>query len=70
MKKSYEYREHAEECRMLLSGVTDPHQRQQMTKMIESWEALARDRDEFVGRHPELAKNMDARDLAKYGSRE
>lgn len=66
MKKAYEYREHAEECRKLADGLKDGPQKEQLLDMAENWESLAKDRDDFIGRHPELAKKMEAGELERY----
>ena len=54
MKEASEYRQHAEECRMLAKG-TQGEQRDQLLDMAATWERLAVERSELVRRHPELA---------------
>jgi hypothetical protein len=56
MKKASEYRVHAEECRALAAGMQVDEQRDQLLAMAEQWEALARDRETIVSRHPELSR--------------
>jgi hypothetical protein len=46
LKKTDEYRKHAKECRELAQTMTDESQRQQLLRMAEAWESLARDREE------------------------
>lgn len=66
MKKAHEYRQHADECRKLAEGVNDGSEKDQLMKMAENWESLAQDRDDFIGRHPELSKTMTTDDLETY----
>jgi hypothetical protein len=66
MKKAHEYRQHADECRKLADGLKDGHDKDQLTKMAANWESLARDRDDFIERHPELSKTMSTQDLEPY----
>jgi hypothetical protein len=54
MKKASEYRQHAEECRVLANTMTG-FQRDQLLGMAANWDKLAADRSELVRRHPELA---------------
>ena len=54
MKKTSEYRRHAEECRGLaLKAATEEH-RAQLLKMADTWASLAEERERMVERHPEL----------------
>jgi hypothetical protein len=55
MKKASEYRQHAEECRVLAQKMEQGEQRNQLLKMAGTWEQLAGDRSTLIGRHPELA---------------
>lgn len=55
MKKASEYRAHARECRELAAQMDSPSQRDQMLAMAAHWEQLARDRTEFIRKHPEFA---------------
>ena len=54
MKKASEYRQHAIECRQLASGM-EGEQRTQLLEMASTWDRLAAERAELVGRHPEIA---------------
>jgi len=54
VKKASEYRQHAEECRILARQVPDGPQREQLLEMARTWDNLAQDRDRLVERHPEL----------------
>ena len=63
MKKAYEYRQHAAECRQLAAGVQGIH-RDQLLEMAATWDRLAAERAEFIHRHPELAMRSEQRDEA------
>jgi hypothetical protein len=54
MKKASEYRRHAEECRALAKNMKPGEQRDQLLEMATTWENLAAERTELIGRHPEL----------------
>ena len=43
MKKASEYRQHAEQCRLLAKGMQD-EKRDQLLEMAATWEKLAQDR--------------------------
>jgi hypothetical protein len=55
MKKASEYRQHAEECRVLARGVGQGEQRDQLLEMAATWDKLAAERSELIRKHPELA---------------
>jgi hypothetical protein len=55
VKKSSEYREHAEECRVLARKAESPDHQQQLLKMAETWEQLAVERQRLIAKYPELA---------------
>jgi hypothetical protein len=55
MKKASEYRQHAEECRILARRMDQGLHRDQLLEMAETWERLAAERSELVRRHPEIA---------------
>jgi hypothetical protein len=55
MKKASEYRQHAEECRVLARGMLEGPQRDQLLEMAATWEKLAIDRSDLIRRHPELS---------------
>jgi hypothetical protein len=54
MKKASEYRQHAEECRLLAKG-TQGEQRDQLLEMAATWDKLALERSELVRKQPDLA---------------
>ena len=54
MKKASEYRQHAEECRLLAQGVQG-EQRDQLIEMAATWEKLAQDRADLIQRLPDQA---------------
>ena len=55
MKKASEYRQHAEECRVLANRMEQGEHRDQLLEMAATWDRLAVERSELVRRHPELA---------------
>jgi hypothetical protein len=57
MKKASEYRAHARECRELAAKMDRVSDRELLQAMAAHWEQLARDRDDLIRRHPELAVN-------------
>jgi hypothetical protein len=44
MKKSEQFRQHAQECRALARTAKDETERNQLLKMAESWDSLAHER--------------------------
>ena len=46
MKKASEYRQHAEECRLLAQGMAQGEHRDQLLEMAATWENLARERSD------------------------
>ena len=62
MNKASEYRAHAEECRRLAQQMDLPDQREQLLSMAERWDWLARDRAQWVERHPDAAQPESRRD--------
>ena len=55
MKKFSEYRQHAEECRVLAHRMEQGEHRDQLLTMAETWDRLADDREALIRRHPEIA---------------
>jgi len=55
MKKASEYRQHAEECRVLANGVKEGPQRDQLLEMARNWDQMAVDRDRLARLHPEIS---------------
>ena len=49
MQKASEYRQHAAACRSLASKMESPDERDQLLRMAEQWEQLAKDRVRFAG---------------------
>jgi hypothetical protein len=62
MKKASEYRQHAEECRVLARGLPEGEQRKQILAMAANWEQLAAERSDLIRRHPELALEGEHRE--------
>ncbi len=54
MKTASEYRQHAQECRMLAKQVPEGEAREQLLEMARTWDSLAATREGSVRRHPEL----------------
>ena len=61
MKKAIEYRQHAEQCRMLARAIEGEHRRQ-LLKMAADWDALAAERMALVERYPELSFEKPSED--------
>ena len=55
MKKASEYRQHAEECRILANKMEQGEHRDQLLAMAATWDKLAEERSDLVRRNPELA---------------
>ena len=64
MKKASEYRQHAIECRQLAAGM-EGEQRSQLVEMAATWDRLAIERAELIGRHPELALDGEQNEEAR-----
>jgi hypothetical protein len=45
MQKAEEFREHADECRKMARSTSNEDHRQQLIKMAEIWESLAKERE-------------------------
>ena len=54
-KKASEYREYAEECRVLAKWLPAGEQRDQLLSLAATWDNLAVERSELIRRQPELA---------------
>ena len=54
MKTAAEYWKHAQECRVLARQMPEGEQRDQLLKMVRTWESLAETREKLVRNHPEL----------------
>jgi hypothetical protein len=56
LRKVEEYRRHADECRKLAAASTHDESRQQLLQMAETWEGLARDREEQIARQERISR--------------
>ena len=54
MSKVEEYRRHAEECRQLTTKSAKEEARTQLLQMADTWEGLARDREEQITRQERI----------------
>jgi hypothetical protein len=54
MKTAAEYRQHAEECRMLARQLPEGEQRNQLLEMARTWDSLAEARKALIRNHPQL----------------
>lgn len=45
MQKAEEFRQHAAECRQMARATSNEDHRQQLVKMAEIWESLAKERE-------------------------
>ncbi|HEX5279445.1 MAG TPA: hypothetical protein VFW28_05165 [Micropepsaceae bacterium] len=55
MKEPEEYRNYAEECRMIASGMRDAAIRAQMLAMAEQWDSLADEREKVIAIRAKLS---------------
>jgi hypothetical protein len=55
MRKVEEYRRHAAECRQLATAASNPDSRQQLMDMADTWEGLARDREDQLAREERIS---------------
>ena len=55
MRKVEEYIRHAEECRQLAWASSIVETRRQLLEMANTWEALARERQEQIGRQQRMS---------------
>ena len=55
MHKASQYKAHAEECRRLATGTSNPEHRAALLKMAETWESLAQQRVERLERQARIA---------------
>ena len=55
MRKIEEYRRHAEECRQLAMASSIDESRRQLLEMAETWDGLARNREEQIARQKRIA---------------
>jgi hypothetical protein len=50
MRKVEEYKQHADDCRQLATRSSNEEARTQLLQMAETWEGLARQREEQIAR--------------------
>ena len=63
MKKVSEYRERAEDCRILAKRASLESRRDMLLKMAATWDGLAEDRERTMARQERIAKlEKDARE--------
>ena len=55
MRKVDEYRRHAEDCRKLASSVATEEAKQQLLQMADTWDNLAKSREEQIARKQRIA---------------
>jgi chromosome segregation ATPase len=55
VRKASEYREHAQQCRVLANRTSNSEHRAMLSRMAETWEALARDREAHIKRQRRIA---------------
>ena len=55
MRKVDEYRRHAEDCRKLASSVSAEEAKQQLLQMAETWDNLAKNREDQIARQQRIA---------------
>jgi hypothetical protein len=55
MRKVEEYRRNADECRQLATRSSNDETRTQLLHMAETWEGLARDREEQIARQERMS---------------
>jgi hypothetical protein len=56
MKKVEDYRQHAQECRLLGSRARSPDESAMLMDMADTWESLAADRAAQIARQQRLAE--------------
>jgi hypothetical protein len=56
MKKVEDYRQHAQECRLLGRRARSPDERAMLMNMADTWESLAADRVAQIARQQRLAE--------------
>ena len=65
MKKTDEYLKHAKDCRGLAKQMESGEQRDQLVKMAETWEVLARERERTLrNRGDETLPSLDKKPAA------
>lgn len=61
MKKASEYIRNAQECRRLMTAVSDPQHEAMLQEMAETWESLAADRERRLAQKHRIADLESAR---------
>ena len=64
MKKTAEYHEHAHQCRILAASSSNREHREMLSRMAETWESLARNREVRLARQQRIS-DLDSGDNAK-----
>jgi hypothetical protein len=59
MRKVEEYRRHADECRQLASASSSDDNRKQLMQMADTWDQLARDREDQIAREKRITALED-----------
>jgi len=59
VKKASEYRQHAEECRQMAKGLKNEDQLAQLMEMAETWERLAKEREEQARKQTKAPRSKD-----------
>jgi hypothetical protein len=59
MRKTSEYRHHAEECRKLAAKMKTGDQRDHMLKIAKVWDQLAEERNDILCKHPQLGQTTE-----------
>ena len=54
MRKVEEYKRHADECRHLATKSSNEETRTQLLQMADTWDGLARDREEQIARQERI----------------
>jgi hypothetical protein len=55
LKKASEYYQHARECHEMATRTSDPEQRAMLLKMAETWQGLAKNREQHIKRQQRIA---------------
>lgn len=55
MKKAYEYRQHAAECRKLARRMASDRGRDELLSIAAQWDELAEAREALIRKNPDLA---------------
>ena len=64
MKKAYEYRQHAEECRKLAKRRASDRGRDELLSIAAQWDELAVAREDLIRKNPDLADTEELERVA------